>query len=75
MVGAWAQREGDGRSEGAHKRGEKGRWRPRVLIAFYRAGREAEVARIGGVAVVNGILNGVITRVMKGEEMRSSKGG
>jgi hypothetical protein len=46
-----------------------------VLIAFYRARREAEVARIGGVVAVNGILNGVITRVKKGEEMRSSKTG
>jgi hypothetical protein len=74
MAGAWARREGDERSEGAHERGEKGRWGPRVLIAFYRARREAELARIGGVVAVNGILNGVITRVKKGEEMRSSKG-
>jgi hypothetical protein len=46
-----------------------------VLIAFYRAGREAEVVGIGGAAAVNGILNGAIIRVMDGEEMRLSKGG
>jgi hypothetical protein len=46
-----------------------------VLIAFYRAGREAEVVGIGGAAAVNGILNGAIIRVMDREEMRLSKGG
>jgi hypothetical protein len=46
-----------------------------VLIAFYRSGREAEVAGIGRAATVNGILNGAITGVKEGEEMRSSKGG
>jgi hypothetical protein len=46
-----------------------------VLIAFYRAGREAEVAGIGGAATVNGVLNGAITGVKgAGEEMRPSKG-
>jgi hypothetical protein len=43
-----------------------------VLIAFYRTGREAEVAGIGGAVPVNGVLNGAITRV-EGEEMRLSK--
>jgi hypothetical protein len=33
---------------------------------FYRAGREVEVARIVGVAVVNGVINGAITRVKEG---------
>jgi hypothetical protein len=46
-----------------------------VLITFYRAGREAEVAGIGGAVVVNGVLNGAITVVKEGEEMRLSKGG
>jgi hypothetical protein len=45
-----------------------------VLIAFYRAGREAEVVDIGKAVVVNGILNGAITRVKEGEEMRPNKG-
>jgi hypothetical protein len=45
-----------------------------VLIAFYKAGREAEVAEIGGVATVNGILNGAIIGVKEGEEMWPSKG-
>jgi hypothetical protein len=34
--------------------------------AFYRAGREVEVAGIVGVAVVNGVINGAITRVKEG---------
>jgi hypothetical protein len=34
-----------------------------VLIAFYRARREVEVAGIGGAAMVNGVLNGAITGV------------
>jgi antitoxin (DNA-binding transcriptional repressor) of toxin-antitoxin stability system len=46
-----------------------------VLIAFYRAGREAEVARIGRAVVVNGILNGAVARVKEGEEIWLSKGG
>jgi hypothetical protein len=46
-----------------------------VLITFYRAGREAEVAGIGGAVVVNGVLNGAITVVKEGEEIRLSKGG
>jgi hypothetical protein len=46
-----------------------------VIIAFYRAGREVEVAGIGGVATVNGVLNGAITGVKEGEEMWSSKEG
>jgi hypothetical protein len=46
-----------------------------VLITIYRAGRESEVARIGRAAKVNGILNGVVTRVKEGEEMQLSKGG
>jgi hypothetical protein len=33
------------------------------------------VAEIGGAAAVNGILNGVITRVKEGEEMQPCKGG
>jgi hypothetical protein len=33
-----------------------------VLLAFYRAGSEAEVARIGGAMAVNGFLNGAITK-------------
>jgi hypothetical protein len=46
-----------------------------VLIAFYRARREVEVVGIGGAAAVNGVLNGAVTRVKEGEEMRPSKGG
>jgi hypothetical protein len=38
-----------------------------VLLAFYRAGREAEVAGIGAAAAVNGVLNGAITEVKGGE--------
>jgi hypothetical protein len=38
-----------------------------VLLAFYRAGREAEVVGIGGAAVLNAIPNGAITRVKGGE--------
>jgi hypothetical protein len=34
--------------------------------AFYRTGREEEVAGIGEVAMVNGIANGAITRVKEG---------
>jgi hypothetical protein len=44
-----------------------------VLIAFYRTGREAEAAGIGGAVPVNGVLNGAITRVKEGEEMQLSK--
>jgi hypothetical protein len=33
------------------------------------------VAGIGEAAAVNGVLNGAITRVKQGEEMRLSKGG
>jgi hypothetical protein len=46
-----------------------------VLIAFYRAGREVEVARIGCAVAVNGILNGAISGVKEGQEMWPSKGG
>jgi hypothetical protein len=46
-----------------------------VLIAFYRAGREAKVAGIGGAVVVNGVLNGAVIGVNKGEEMQPSKWG
>jgi hypothetical protein len=46
-----------------------------VLITFYRAGTEVEVARIGGAVTVNGVLNGAITGVKEGEEMLLSKGG
>jgi hypothetical protein len=46
-----------------------------VLMAFYRVGREAEVAGIGGAAAVIGILNGVVIRVKEVEEMWSSNGG
>jgi hypothetical protein len=45
-----------------------------VLLTFYRAVREVEVARIGKAAAVNGILNGSITGV-KGGGMRPSKRG
>jgi hypothetical protein len=45
-----------------------------VLITIYRARREAEVAGIGRAAKVNGVLNGVVTRVKEGEEMQPSKG-
>jgi hypothetical protein len=48
MAVACAQCEGEGRHEGARERGEQGAVRAGVLIAFYRAEREAEVARIGG---------------------------
>jgi hypothetical protein len=37
-----------------------------VLITFYRAEREAEVAEIGRVAMVNGVLNGAVTGVKEG---------
>jgi hypothetical protein len=37
-----------------------------VLLTFYRAVREVEVARIGRAAAVNGILNGAITGVKGG---------
>jgi hypothetical protein len=40
-----------------------------VLIAFYRAGREAEVAGIGRAVAVNGILNGAVARVKEGENV------
>jgi hypothetical protein len=33
------------------------------------------VAGIGGVAAVNGVLRGAVTRAKEGEEMQSSKGG
>jgi hypothetical protein len=46
-----------------------------VVLAFYGAWREAEVAGIGGAAVVNGVLNGAIIEVKGGNKMRSSKGG
>jgi hypothetical protein len=46
-----------------------------VLIAFYRARREVEVAGIGGAAVVNGVLNGAITRVKEARKCGWVKGG
>jgi hypothetical protein len=46
-----------------------------VLIAFYRAGREAEVAGIGRAVAVNGILNGAVARVKEGEKCGQVKGG
>jgi hypothetical protein len=45
-----------------------------VLLTFYRAVREVEVARIGKAAAVNGILNGAITGV-KGGGCGQVKGG
>jgi hypothetical protein len=36
---------------------------PWSVGAFYSAGREVEVAGIGGAAAVNGILNGAVTGV------------
>jgi hypothetical protein len=44
-------------------------------MAFYRVEREAEVAGIGGVAAVNGILNGAVTGVKEGRKCGRVKGG
>jgi hypothetical protein len=38
----------------------------RGVGTFYRAGRDPEVARIGGAAAVNVVLNGAITEVKEG---------
>jgi hypothetical protein len=38
----------------------------RSVGAFYMTGREAEVVGIGGVAAVNAVLNGAVSRVMEG---------
>jgi hypothetical protein len=40
-----------------------------VLLTFYRVRREAEVAGIGRAAMVNGVLNGVVTGVKGWEEL------
>jgi hypothetical protein len=46
-----------------------------VLLTFYRVGREAEVAGIGGAVAIKGILNGAITRVKRGRKSGRVKGG
>jgi hypothetical protein len=56
-------KEGARELEREGKRGGEGQG---CSSPFYRARREAEVAGIGGVAAVNGVLNGAITGVKEG---------
>jgi hypothetical protein len=46
-----------------------------VWARFYRVGRGAEVARIGGAVTVNGILNGAVTGVKEGDDYSRLKRG
>jgi hypothetical protein len=46
-----------------------------VLLTFCIAGREAEVAGIGGAVTVNGVLNGAFTGVKWGRKCSCVKGG
>jgi hypothetical protein len=65
-------KEGARELEREGKRGGEGQG---CSSPFYRARREAEVAGIGGVAAVNGVLNGAITGVKEGGECGRVKAG
>jgi hypothetical protein len=73
--GGLSSERGQQKARGSSRERGKGAVRAGVLITFYRDRREVEVAKIGGAAEVNDVLNGAINRVKEGEEMRSSKGG